>query len=499
MSNAKATRRRAPVRALRTGFLAIVLAAGVPSAAAAQVPVDADLERLEARLAEATDAAWHLLVPGAFDEARKLWEDARRRRARGEDPASLRPRVDRAVAAFETLETRARAAEPIFHDALLARARALREGADARDPDGWAAADEELRRAGQRLGRDDGEGAAERAARAALLYDRAAGSARRDRLLGAAEAARETAIAAGASALSPESFTAGEAAMSAARAALESGVSDSEIAAHADRARGAFERATGIAVLADSVLRREVPVERLVAAREADLDRVARAAGVPPEARASDPASLVELIERTLRAAKADSARLAAELAGALAEADRLGDRVSRLEAQLAEGEARYTEARDRLLAFQERDARLRETRALFGPGEGDVLIDGDRLVLRLHGLTFPSGSAELDPALEPLLTKIQRVLMEFPDAPVRIEGHTDARGSDEGNRALSQRRAIAVREHLLARLPISSSRIEAVGVGEDRPIASNDTDEGRARNRRIEIILSLGPEARPR
>jgi OOP family OmpA-OmpF porin len=81
---------------------------------------------------------------------------------------------------------------------------------------------------------------------------------------------------------------------------------------------------------------------------------------------------------------------------------------------------------------------------------------------------------------------------MEFSDASIRIEGHTDSRGGDEANKALSQRRALAIREHLLTRLPISASRIEAVGIGEDRPIATNDTEDGRARNRRIEIILTL-------
>ena len=76
--------------------------------------------------------------------------------------------------------------------------------------------------------------------------------------------------------------------------------------------------------------------------------------------------------------------------------------------------------------------------------------------------------------------------------APVRIEGHTDARGNADANRALSQRRAIAIRDYLLTNLPISSDRLEATGYGEERPIAREDTEEGRARNRRIEIVLTI-------
>ena len=63
-----------------------------------------------------------------------------------------------------------------------------------------------------------------------------------------------------------------------------------------------------------------------------------------------------------------------------------------------------------------------------------------------------------------------------------------------DANRALSQRRAIAIRDYLLESLPISADRLEATGYGEDRPIATNETEEGRTRNRRIEIVLALEP-----
>jgi outer membrane protein OmpA-like peptidoglycan-associated protein len=122
------------------------------------------------------------------------------------------------------------------------------------------------------------------------------------------------------------------------------------------------------------------------------------------------------------------------------------------------------------------------------------VLLSGNEILLRLFGLTFESGSDEILPEHDVLLTKVQRAVQAFEGTSLRIEGHTDGRGSPAANRTLSQRRAIAVRDYLLSRLPISASRVAATGFGADRPIANNDTEAGRARNRRIEIVMTLPP-----
>jgi outer membrane protein OmpA-like peptidoglycan-associated protein len=76
------------------------------------------------------------------------------------------------------------------------------------------------------------------------------------------------------------------------------------------------------------------------------------------------------------------------------------------------------------------------------------------------------------------------------------VEGHTDSYGSDASNLNLSQERADAVKAYLLANMSMDPSRIEAIGYGESKPIANNETAEGRAKNRRIEIVIhpiSLG------
>jgi OOP family OmpA-OmpF porin len=87
----------------------------------------------------------------------------------------------------------------------------------------------------------------------------------------------------------------------------------------------------------------------------------------------------------------------------------------------------------------------------------------------------------------EKSLDRLAALLQEHPALTIRVEGHTDSIGSVKYNRWLSQKRADAVRKYLL-RKGIAASRVEAIGYGEERPIASNKTLAGRRQNRRVEV-----------
>lgn len=460
-----------------------------PGPAAAQEGA-ASLQALEARLGQARESAVHLLAPSSFEEAEDRLEDASRRLRGGREDARFDELLDEAGRWLGAAERTAAEGRPHFMTVLAARDEARASEAETRAAQGWARAENELETAGRRLEREDMEDVAVRADRATVLYRRATRAARRDRFLGAALEARTVAMNAGASELSPGAFGVGEAHLASAEAEIESLAPVEGPARAGEAAFAAFTRAHRIAALFDSVRRRHVSVERLIDEHEADLARLAEAAGVEPLR--SDAGETTARIAEVISALLADNERLGAELADERARASELDSRLVALEDRLADFERRFTGARDELLAVREREARLREVQGLFTPSEGEVLLVGDRLVLRLYGLTFEPARAEIDEALHPLLTKVQRVITTFPGASLRIEGHTDAQGGTRGNQALSQRRAIAVREHLLARVPIPSSRVEATGLGEERPIASNETEEGRARNRRIEIVLNL-------
>lgn len=104
-----------------------------------------------------------------------------------------------------------------------------------------------------------------------------------------------------------------------------------------------------------------------------------------------------------------------------------------------------------------------------------------------LRGVNFDFDKSTIRPDAAQILEEAARILREEADVRVSVDGHTDARGTDAYNEKLSVRRADAVVERL-ARLGIAGGRLEPHGFGESRPVASNDTEEGRAQNRRVEL-----------
>jgi len=106
-----------------------------------------------------------------------------------------------------------------------------------------------------------------------------------------------------------------------------------------------------------------------------------------------------------------------------------------------------------------------------------------------LSELTFRTDSADIDTTSARVLDDVAQAMAAHPDARIRVEGHTDNTGVREANQALSQARAESTRAYLAGR-GIDSARVDAVGHGADQPLTSNDTPEGRAANRRTEIVV---------
>jgi outer membrane protein OmpA-like peptidoglycan-associated protein len=114
-------------------------------------------------------------------------------------------------------------------------------------------------------------------------------------------------------------------------------------------------------------------------------------------------------------------------------------------------------------------------------------LKKGKKIVL--HGITFESNMSKIKPVSKTVLEKVRESLELNPDVTIIIMGHTDSQGNDEYNRNLSLQRAQAVKEWLVDN-NINSARIKVAGKGESEPIATNDTAEGRQKNRRIEFLV---------
>jgi len=114
-------------------------------------------------------------------------------------------------------------------------------------------------------------------------------------------------------------------------------------------------------------------------------------------------------------------------------------------------------------------------------------------LVSEIGGVQFSTGTAELNSAARENLARFSGIVASYPDLKFKIEGHTDNVGSAENNNVLSLRRAIAVRDYLIGQ-HVAASNIDADGLGPTHPIADNETADGRARNRRVEIVITGGP-----
>jgi outer membrane protein OmpA-like peptidoglycan-associated protein len=140
-----------------------------------------------------------------------------------------------------------------------------------------------------------------------------------------------------------------------------------------------------------------------------------------------------------------------------------------------------------RMMDNQERDMR----EALAKSEAAAVTREGNLLAVTFKGdVTFDTNSTVVRPGLYSELNRVAGVLSQYPQTLVRVEGHTDSVGTNEYNQDLSVRRAMAVK-NLLVQRGIADSRIDSVGYGETMPVATNENETGRQRNRRVEIKIA--------
>lgn len=163
---------------------------------------------------------------------------------------------------------------------------------------------------------------------------------------------------------------------------------------------------------------------------------------------------------------------------------------ISALDEKLGGATAERAALVQRLEAQARVKAQFEEVEKIFTRDEARVLREGNNIILRLVGLTFDSGQSAIKPENFDLLTKVEKAIDIFPRSELLIEGHTDSYGSDDLNMRLSQARAEAVRQYMISAMGIQEFRAIATGYGETNPVANNETEQGRARNRRIDIII---------
>ena len=383
-----------------------------------------------------------------------------------------------------------------YDDALVA-------GAVQSQGEVWKKAQQRFQQAVARVESDDLESARSKGAEAEVLLRDAELQAIKASVLGVARDWISKAQVARAPELAPRTFTAAQQQLSLAdqqlirnryeldepkRLAAQAGYE----ARHAIYLAGMVERAQGKDGLKQQLaeeqwLALEQPVRELAGALE--VPEAFDKGMLPVLQQVQDKVKLQQNQLLSSRNVMHDREQEITELKGTISE---LNAAITKLESRLGS----ESEARQALLKRLSGQERMRENiskiESMFSADEGRVYRQGNQLVMSLNAISFRSGKSNIAPESFPLLAKVGEALRLFPNASLSVEGHTDSAGSDSANLLLSQDRADAVRQYLISNLGISVEKVGSVGYGESRPIASNETEAGRARNRRIEVVMNL-------
>lgn len=490
----------------------VVLSAMGASAARAQ-DLRTSIDSVTARLQAAAAANLNLIAPQAFAEARKKISEAQSVYQRGANRSDVYQKLDQARLELARAEGLKEMGDILLgralkarSDALIANAPAVRESEKA-----WREAEKALRQAGRKVESGDRDGSTQEASKAEAAYRDAEYEALRKDLVSKSEELRQAALARKADKKAATTFLRADTELAAAEQALRVHRDDrTEALAHAQAAGAAYRRAARIALLVDEVGRsRNTAVEKLVLDYEGYLSAAAEALNF--EADFNEGAAAVsDQLLAAIRGLTEDRDALRQEVSqkGAAVTAlrqehdsltflsDSLAARLA-MQADSLDSQRQLQDAEQRRIASQlrareERDNKIESVAKLFTKDEAEVSVSGNDLIIRMYGLNFPVGSAQIRPESFSLLTKLQRALREFPTDPIEIAGHTDSRGNDQVNQALSERRASAVRQYLIANMDIPEVQVSAIGYGESQPLASNESAAGRSKNRRIDVRIVL-------
>jgi outer membrane protein OmpA-like peptidoglycan-associated protein len=240
---------------------------------------------------------------------------------------------------------------------------------------------------------------------------------------------------------------------------------------------------------------KKAALEREVKARaDADAEIKRRQDADAARLQAEQARQQAETARQQAEVAKAEAERMKQEADAAAAEAAH-----QKHEAELAKAaaieqqQAALAEADKARQAAAKAESEKADLRAQLLNQLNSILQTRDSargLIVNMSDVLFDTGSSTLKPGAREKLAKISGIVLAHPGLNLQIEGHTDSVGTDDFNQQLSERRADAVRD-FLAEQGVPASAITARGFGKTQPVASNDTAEGRQRNRRVELVVN--------
>ncbi len=452
-----------------------------------------------------------LLSPNFYTEAVEKYAKAKDDFKKGKETEEVRKKLSEVEAVFKKIENTLWTGRGIFDQALKAREDALNARAPEFTLEEFNAGEEALRSAGGSEELGDQDGAREKAAKATAKYRDSELNAIKKSVMAPAREAYRAAEKSEAGKFAPKTLDKAKTLVT-----LSEEILNSDRYAVADataKAEESIYEAQHAIQIKELLKNKKYTQEELVLLYEEGLGKIARELGfaaafdqpldevfktminsisslkAEKQQLGTDLAEKQEMLEKNQKEHDDNMAKARKQIDNLLAKTETDLALAQQKEAALQE---ELAQKQAELAAKREKEAKVAKIRDMFLPGEATVLQEGNRLIIRLLELTFPVGKSVIQPSYFGLLSRVQRAIREYPEAKITIEGHTDAIGDERYNETLSTKRAESVRAYLLANMVLSAEMIEAVGYGESRPVANNETEDGRAQNRRIDVVLVI-------
>ena len=448
----------------------------------------------DAALAAAETANAAVLAPAAFEQGMDNYSAAESDLARGRSISRIQNRLAAAEAAFREAAIAATGAAGTFASLIETRQDALNARAEVFAVQLWNDAETAFKAASRRLESSQSAAIGARATAAETLYRDAELAAIEAQNLSQARALVAQAALERVPQYAPRTHARAEALLAQAEALLEENRYEIEPARElAEQAAYASRHAASLAERVRRLVEQDGTVEDLMLEYERQIADIAAAAGREPrldagvEPLASGLVADIEGLRQRGRQLEIDIEESRIRILG-------LEEEIRELDEQLGGAFQERVALVQRLEAEERSREQFLRIENMFSSDQAQVSREGDSVIVTLTGLTFASGSSQIDTAHAPLLEGVGDAVNVFPQSRLVVEGHTDAYGGAQSNMTLSRSRAQAVGAYLSERLGISGARISALGYGETRPVANNETAQGRARNRRIEVRITPQP-----
>lgn len=447
-----------------------------------QQALESQIKALENEMETYRQQQYDLLSPENYRKAGELIGEVKQGLMKGKKLKDLQKKMEKAGRFLSRVNDVGTQGKILFKPALEARKAALEARAPEIVPEDFLESEKLFLDACKKLEKGDLNGARKKGAEAENAFRTAEIKAIKEVIIGNVRELLQKAEKDEISRFAPQTLLDANRLYEEAISVLENDRYDKSRARElAAQAEYQVKHAYYLAALIEDLKKNEQQWELVIRNFEERLDQIAAELGFEGHYEEGLDATQKDIL-LAIRNLKEENKSLKEDLSQAQAEKSTLEERIQQYEKTVV------TELQKK----KEWEAKLKKIEKMFTRDEAQVLISGDQMVIRLYGLTFRSGTAVIMPEHFMLLTKVMRALREFPDRKILVAGHTDSQGNDAFNLNLSENRAAAVRAYLEANMGLSPELLKSVGYGESKPIASNETAEGRKLNRRIEIIIDL-------